>query len=102
MKDELYYADLIYLVKGLANLIPLDNIETNMRIIKREQPLSITENGKTTLKISPFSLELVEIINEISRIAPVEIKNFDDIKQCPDVVNSVLTKFQNNYSLSRH
>ena len=38
MKDEFFYQDLIYLIRGLAELQMMDDAEINERIIAREQP----------------------------------------------------------------
>ncbi len=101
--DEFYYADLIYVIKGLANLGEMNDLETNARIIAREQLKEIKDNGKRHLISSRFTIDLVHIINDIGIKIGKKINNFQDISLYPDVVLSIIENLEkkNEYSLVR-
>ena len=89
-KDELYYLDLVYLIKGLASLTNMDDPEINQRIIIREQFQMVSENGHTRYEMSEFSKDLLRIINEIAKLSNATISNFSDISNYPDAVLQVI------------
>ena len=104
MKDEFFYQDLIYLVRGLAELQMMDDAEINERIIAREQPQKIIENGHGRFGLSSFSLELMEVVHKVGEKAGINLKRFEDIRFYPEAVLSVISEIEkeNKYSLVRN
>ena len=104
MKDEFYYQDLIYLVKGLAEIEEMNDLEINQRIIAREQPRQVMENGHKTFTLSLFSLELLEVVHKVGEKVGKNLRRFKELRFYPEAVILVIEKLEeiNKCSLVRN
>ncbi len=103
MKDEFYYEDLIYVIKGLAGIGEMNDATINERIIAREQPKEIRENGHRSFTFSNFSLELLELMHKVGLMAGVKLNRLEDLRLYPKEVLVIIAELEkvNKYSLVR-
>lgn len=64
-KDTLFYRDLIYAIKQIAEFEVERNEEIESRINERERDIAVEHNGTIVYKPSDFNVELFGIIMQI-------------------------------------
>ena len=93
-KDELFYNDLIYEIKKLANLDVIDDEITNKRIEKRQEMIEVVIGGHRVYQPTEFQIALFEFVINIGDLAGVIIETLDGIAKYPELVEESLKELQ--------
>ena len=98
LKDSLYYSDLMYEIRSLANFGVDFDIKILVRIAERVRDTRADETiGTTVLEtccLSTFEEELFEIVRWISKKANDSFTSLSDISKYPSFVLEVLTELE--------
>lgn len=101
LKDRLYYYDLIYKIKSLSGMNQKEEKETEIRIIDRQEMKGeINENGLITYTLSPFQLELFDIIRTISIKANIPFITLYEISKYSNLVEEALIELEKKNELN--
>lgn len=101
LKDRLYYYDLIYKIKSLSGMNQKEEKETEIRIINRQEMKGeINENGLITYTLSPFQLELFDIIRTISIKANMPFITLYEISKYSNLVEEALIELEKKNELN--
>ena len=99
LKDNLYYADLIYAVKKLGAIEHIEDSEAEERISLRLQPVydenQEKENELIGEELSDFELDLFLVIRVIGKKAGHSFRSIADIRKYPEVIQEVLLELEN-------
>lgn len=93
-KDELFYSDLIYEIKKLANLDVEDDEITNERIEKRQEMTETIIDGHRVYPLTEFQIALFEFVTNIGDVAGVIIGTPEGIAKYPELVEESLKELQ--------
>lgn len=89
LKDSLYYSDLMYEIQKIAEFDMDVDFSILERITERKKDIredNTTNDTLTGYCLSPFQIELFEIVREISKKANVSFYSVDEIKNYPLLV----------------
>lgn len=98
IKDELYYNDLVYEIKKIANLDNHIDEEAEARIAKRVEVVKINKNGHTYETLSDFEIELFTFGIDLAEQVGENFVSLDEISKYPDIVKESLKKYENKIS----
>lgn len=92
--DVLFYSDLVYHVRRLANIITEPDIEREKRIIEREKDIVKKDtNGCPTYFLSNFTIALFTFTLIVSRKANSALSGPSDLYRYPELVKETIKEF---------
>lgn len=92
--DELFYSDLIYLIKQLAGFQLDRNEETEIRIEDRQKDIKLETGEGSVYRFSKFSEEFFDTMFDIFYKANEKFINPKDISKYPEIVNDTINEIE--------